>query len=86
MKKIDNALRDKMMSQDRDYLVYAAGDEYYLLGTILTNHGMSIDDALDLCGIDMDEIADEAGWDGWDYDNLMYVISSDVEEAIGIEH
>lgn len=40
------------------------------LGRILTNHGLTIDEALDLLDIDMDKYAAEQGWDGWDYEQL----------------
>lgn len=41
-----------------------------LLGNILTNHSMSIDDALESLEIDMDEYAREQGWDGWEWESL----------------
>ena len=37
---------------------------------VITNHSMSIDDALDLAGIDMDKWAEDQGWDDWDYEAL----------------
>lgn len=39
-----------------------------LVNEIITNHSMSIDDALE--NVDMDAFADEQGWDGWDYEAL----------------
>lgn len=41
-----------------------------VLGEILTNHSMSIDDAIKLLDIDMDLYAQEQGWDDWDYECL----------------
>ena len=41
-----------------------------LLGEIMTNHSMTVDEALDCLGIDMDEYALEKGWDDWDYEEL----------------
>jgi hypothetical protein len=38
-----------------------------LLGEIMTNHSMTVDEALDCLGIDMDEYASEQGWDDWDW-------------------
>lgn len=43
------------------------------LGTINTNHGMDVMEALDLLGIDMDEYAAAEGWDGWDFAELEMV-------------
>ena len=41
-----------------------------VLGTVHTNHGMTVWEALELLGIDMDKFAAEQGWDGWDADYL----------------
>ena len=49
-------------------LVIKSEDE--VLGTVDTNHGMTVWEALDLLGIDMDEYAADQGWDGWDADYL----------------
>lgn len=43
------------------------------LGTIATNHGMDVMEALDLLGIDMDEYAAAEGWDGWEFGELEMV-------------
>ena len=43
------------------------------LGTIRTNHGMDVMEALNLLGIDMDEYAAAEGWDGWDFGELEMV-------------
>lgn len=47
-------------------LVYAEGDDsvFEIIGGILTNHSMGVDDTLDLLDIDMAAWADEQGWDG----------------------
>lgn len=47
------------------------------LGRILTNHGLTIEEALDLLGIDMDKYAAEQGWDGWDYEQLSLELEED---------
>lgn len=44
--------------------------EDILLGEVLTNHSMTVDDALEFVGIDMDEYAGEHGWDDWDLEKL----------------
>ena len=41
-----------------------------LLGEIITSHSMTVDEALDCLGIDMDEYATDQGWDDWDYEEL----------------
>lgn len=41
-----------------------------LLGEILTNHSVSIDDMLSILNIDMDKVAYENGWEDWEFDNL----------------
>lgn len=51
-------------------LVYADNNVFEIIGGILSNHSMSVEDALDLLGVDMDAWADEQGWDGWDYEAL----------------
>lgn len=44
--------------------------EDLLLGEVITNHSMTVDEALDLLDIDMDEVAKENGWDDWDWEEL----------------
>ena len=44
--------------------------EDLLIGEVVTNHSMSIEDIFELLGIDMDMIAEENGWDDWDYEKL----------------
>lgn len=44
--------------------------ENEILGTVDTNRGITVWEALDLLGIDMDEYAAEHGWDGWDAEYL----------------
>lgn len=51
-------------------LYYNDNGNRILLADIMTNHSMSIDDALNLAGIDMDEWAVAQGWDDWDYGAL----------------
>lgn len=41
-----------------------------LLGEVITNHSMSIEDAIELLDINMDDVAKENGWDDWDYEEL----------------
>lgn len=51
-------------------LVYADDYVFEIIGGVLTNHSMSVDDILDLLDIDMDEYAEENDWDGWDFGAL----------------
>lgn len=41
-----------------------------LFGEILTNHSMSIVDAIDVLGINLDKLAHEHNWDDWDWESL----------------
>lgn len=67
---------------DRLMLVYRLeGNNVLLMGRVLTNHSMSIDDALNFCDIDMDSVADQLGWDGWDYECIDLLYGSDREEV-----
>lgn len=48
-----------------------------VLGRILTNHGLTIDEALNLLDIDMDKYAAQQGWEGWDYEQLSLELEED---------
>lgn len=37
---------------------------------VLTNHSMTVDEALEFSGINMDEYAKDHGWDDWDWEEL----------------
>lgn len=41
-----------------------------LLGYIFTLPNLTVDEALNCLGIDMDVFASERGWDDWDYECL----------------
>ena len=41
-----------------------------LLGYIFTIPNLTVDEALNSLGIDMDAFASEQGWDDWDYECL----------------
>lgn len=52
-------------------LIYTTEDgEVLVLGRILTNHAISVEDALRLLQIDMDDFAAAHNWDGYDYEAL----------------
>lgn len=57
-------------ASDTTLVCYADNGTEIILGRALTNHGMTLDEFLALCDIDMDAYADANGWDGWDYDSL----------------
>lgn len=42
----------------------------YTVAEVVTNHSMTIDQALELAGVNMDEWARQQGWDGYDYESL----------------
>lgn len=42
----------------------------YIVAEITTNHSMTIDQALELAGVNMDDWARQQGWDGYDYESL----------------
>ena len=44
--------------------------EDILLGEVVTNHSMAVDEALDILDIDMDAVARENGWNDWDWEQL----------------
>lgn len=60
----------KTAKDDRITLVYDELGVRIELGKILTNHSVSVDDALRILGIDMDAFAAAQGWDGWNYEAL----------------
>lgn len=45
-----------------------------LLGEVLTNHRMTIDEALEFVSVNMDEFAEKNKWDNWNYEKLRMEI------------
>ena len=41
-----------------------------LLGDVLMNHSMTVDEAVEIVGVDMDKFAADQGWDDWDWEQL----------------
>ena len=66
--KIENAEHKGNM-----LLVYADNNIFEIIGGILANHSMSIDNAVDLLDLDMDTWATSHGLENWDYDFLHLV-------------
>lgn len=56
-----------------------------VLGRILTNHGLTIDEALNLLDIDMDKYAEEQGWEGWDYEQLSLELEEEKKDYTDYE-
>lgn len=54
-------------------LIYKDETGSYQIAAVVTNHSMSINDILQLSGVDMNQWADDQGWDGWDWDNLEII-------------
>lgn len=57
-------------------LVYRENGIELALGEVLTNHEMTIDEALECLGMsteDMDAIASREGWDDWDFEALCLI-------------
>lgn len=52
-------------------LMYIANNIAIYLGSILTNHCMTTDEALNFLGVDMDQVAHAQGWDDWDPEALQ---------------
>ena len=55
-------------------LIYNDNGTIYELGSVVSNHFITIDYMLELLEIDMDVFAEKNGWDGWDYDALEIVL------------
>lgn len=60
-------------------LVYVENKEIKVLGDIMTNHSMSVEDAIDLLNINMDDIAEENEWDGWNPEALHLMEEMEVK-------
>lgn len=56
-----------------------------VLGRILTNHGLTIDEAINLLDIDMDKYAEEQGWEGWDYEQLSLELEEEKKDYTDYE-
>ena len=62
-------------TDDRIRIAYAEdGFDPIVIAEIMTNQSMTVWEALDVAGIDMDEWAAEQGWtDGWDPDAVQFL-------------
>lgn len=53
-------------------VIYQDDTVKYDVCEVITNHSMTVQDALDICNIDMDKWAAAQGWDNYDY-NALYM-------------
>lgn len=51
-------------------LFYEENGLKILVGEVITNHSMSVDDMLSTLDVNMDDFADKQGWDGWNFEAL----------------
>lgn len=51
-------------------IIYNDDGNITVVDSFSGNMGLTVDQALELCGVDMDEFADNQGWDGWDWNSL----------------
>ena len=47
-------------------------DNIEVIDQFTTDRGLTVDQALDLCNINMDKYAEQQGWDGYDYNSLDF--------------
>lgn len=53
-------------------LVYVHSEtDVEVIAEIVTNRSISVEDALELSGVDMNAYAEEQGWEGYDYNALQ---------------
>lgn len=52
-------------------LVYVHADnDQEVLGEVMTSHSISVEDALELLNIDMEDYSQQQGWEDYDYNAL----------------
>lgn len=52
-------------------LVYVhAENDQEVLGEVMTSHSISVEDALELLNIDMEDYSQQQGWEDYDYNAL----------------
>lgn len=68
LKKIEQSQHNGNM-----LLIYADNYSFEIINGILANHSMTVDDAINLLGVDMDAWAAKQGFDGWDQEALHLV-------------
>lgn len=51
-------------------LIYREGGIELVLARMLANVDWTVGEMLDFCNLDMDEVANKHGWDGWSFEAL----------------
>lgn len=72
------------MNSDRVVLSYKEDEEKIELGRILVNHSISVDEAINILDINLDEVATINGWDDWKYESLKLEWESNIEKIAKI--
>ena len=72
------------MNSDRVVLSYKEDEEKIELGRILVNHSISVDEAINILDINLDEVATINGWDEWKYESLKLEWESNIEKIAKI--
>lgn len=62
-----------------DILLYVDENTVAYIGSVLTNHSATIDEMLDIIGVDMDAFADAMCWDGWNFENIYVFDRKEVQ-------
>lgn len=65
------------------YIYYKDETGTYLIGEIMTNRSITVDEALEIAGVDMDQWADAKGWDGYDWNCIELSYKKGLETMIG---
>lgn len=68
---------------DMLYIYYKDETGTYLIGEITTNRSITVDEALEIAGVDMDQWADAKGWDGYDWNCIELSYKKGLEKMIG---
>ena len=80
MKKTEIAGRGKDIYINWEIIYRHDEDNIEVIDEFGGNMSLTIDQALDLVGVDMDEYAAERAWDGYDWDSLNIRIKEEVDK------
>ncbi|HIX42795.1 MAG TPA: hypothetical protein H9983_05925 [Candidatus Kurthia intestinigallinarum] len=53
-------------------VIYNDCDEKIVLGEIMTNHSLSVFEAIDILGIDLEEWRESLGWEDYDLNGFAF--------------
>lgn len=68
-------------------LVYNANGEMITMGTITTNRNMTVEEAIELLNIDLDQWASDQGFDGYDFNDIeMNYEEDDMKKELTLEN